>query len=153
MHGAPWWNKFVAFFMFRLLLLLRFSLKYLLRLNNLCWVIILIISRRYVFVRLTPLHSLSDFDRPGVYINIILLDIIMSIVMTLNNSNKVNDNEMLICQRLKLTICGRFFFRRCLLSQQQHRLQCLLFYMWCLGHKIRCNCNLYSINNSYILAA
>lgn len=30
--------------------------------------------------------------------------------MTRNNSNKVNDNEMLICQRLKLTICGRAFF-------------------------------------------
>lgn len=38
------------------------------------------------------------------------LEHISSILMTLNNSNNVNDNEMLICQTLKLSVCG-FFVR------------------------------------------
>lgn len=113
------------------------AIFYILRSNKLCDIMILIKSRHY-YIQKYDVYVTSHENEP---------EHISSIIMTLNNSNKLNDNEMLICQRLKLAICDRFFVPLRLSFRQR-----LLFYMWCLGHKIRCNCNLYSINNEYIHA-
>lgn len=67
-----------------------------LRLNNLCDIIILIISRHYYIQKYDVYATFHEKKGRPEHIS--------SIIMTLNNSNKLNDNEMLICQRLKLTV-------------------------------------------------